>query len=70
MATATVKIMVSFKIALQVYFLFIIFVSSFYFYLSNPCTHFPRRNRHRKITELMHHVSGYAQNTTRISGIK
>ncbi len=37
---------------------------------SNPCTHFPLRNRYRKITELMHHVNGYAQNTTRISGIK
>ena len=33
-------------------------------------THFPRKNRYRKITELMLQVRGYAQNITRISEIR
>ena len=37
---------------------------------SKPYTHFPFRNRYRKMTELMLQVSGYAQKITRISGIR
>ena len=37
-------------------------------HFSNPQTHFPRKNRYRKITELIPQVNGYAQKITRISG--
>ena len=43
---------------------------SIYFSFSNPYTHFPLKNRYRKITELMLQVRGYAQNITRISEIR
>ena len=41
-----------------------------YFLFSNPYTHFPRKNKARKMTELILQVNGYAQKITRMSGIK